>query len=620
MSQIVNKKYKHSELTGAIIGCAMKVHSALGNGFQEVIYQRCMAIEMEKQNLQFARELEMKIYYEGIEVGTRRVDFLVGDCIMVELKALTRLEDVHLSQALNYLEAYKLETGLLINFGAKSFEFKRISNEHKISKEKISEIKLINGSDNYFMKKLKTIIVLLFICVSAFAQNNITGSFTGLANQQIKLIGFTGFDTYTIDSTKANEKGQFQLSYGTVDYGMAYLLSEDNKSFVVILSGDRGKGERLKLKGENLAIPESIEIVEGNENKLFEKYASEHPRREQTLSAWDYLTKIYKKDSLFAVHKIPKQAIETEKKRIKTEDSLFLAGLPQNSYVSYYLPLRKLVSSVSTIAQYRTEEIPATMQAFREIDYTDRRLYKSGLLKEVIERHFWLIENSGRSLDSVYLEMNKSIDILVVNLLADEQKLNEITEHLFKLLEKRSLFKASEYLALKLLNEQGCTINNDFATQLESYRAMKKGNTAPDIKFKNDIIASGYKTNEIPQKLSDIKSNYTVVVFGASWCPQCPQELTQLAKHYSKWKKQGVEVVFVSLDEDKSIFKSFVSVFPFISICDYQKWESPVAKDYHIFATPTIYLLNSKREILLRPNSVSQLDSWIDWYLMQGNK
>jgi len=141
MSEIVNKKYKYSELTGAIIGCAMKVHSALGNGFQEVIYQRCLAIEMEKQNLQFARELEMKIYYEGIEVGTRRVDFLVGDCIMVELKALTKLEDVHLSQALNYLEAYKLETGLLINFGTKSLEFKRISNEHKISKEKISEIK-----------------------------------------------------------------------------------------------------------------------------------------------------------------------------------------------------------------------------------------------------------------------------------------------------------------------------------------------------------------------------------------------------------------------------------------------------------------------------------------------
>lgn len=96
MKEIINEKYKHSDLTGKIIGCAMKVHSTIGNGFQEVIYQRCLAIEMEKQALKFARELEMTIFYEGCDVGTRRVDFLVDDKIMVELKALVKLEDVHL--------------------------------------------------------------------------------------------------------------------------------------------------------------------------------------------------------------------------------------------------------------------------------------------------------------------------------------------------------------------------------------------------------------------------------------------------------------------------------------------------------------------------------------------
>ncbi len=138
---MINEKYKYSELTGKIIGCAMKVHSTLGNGFQEVIYQRCLAIEMEKQELVFARELEMPIYYEGTDVGTRRVDFLVEDKIMVELKALSKLEDVHLAQALNYLEAYKLETGLLINFGSKSLEFKRVTNERKLIAQQINEIK-----------------------------------------------------------------------------------------------------------------------------------------------------------------------------------------------------------------------------------------------------------------------------------------------------------------------------------------------------------------------------------------------------------------------------------------------------------------------------------------------
>ena len=120
------KEYKYSDITRKIIGTAMKVHSTLGNGFQEVIYQRALAIEMAKQGLSFQRELEMQIYYDGQEIGTRRVDFLVEDKVMVELKALTALEDVHLAQGINYLEAYKLEVGLLLNFGAKSLEYRRL--------------------------------------------------------------------------------------------------------------------------------------------------------------------------------------------------------------------------------------------------------------------------------------------------------------------------------------------------------------------------------------------------------------------------------------------------------------------------------------------------------------
>ncbi|MGQ9846734.1 MAG: TlpA family protein disulfide reductase [Bacteroidales bacterium] len=460
-----------------------------------------------------------------------------------------------------------------------------------------------------------TIIILFFVSVIGYSQNMISGKFPGMSNQQVKLIGFNGFDIYPIDSTQANEKGEFNLRFSENDYGMGYLSSQDTKSFFVILSK-----EGLMLKGIDLAIMDSIKIIKGNENKLFEQYAKEHPRREQALSAWDYLKKIYTKDSLFAIHKTPKKVIEAEKRRIKAEDSLFLANLPKNSYVSYYLPLRKLVSSVSTIAQYRTEEIPSAIQAFRQIDYTDKRLYKSGLLKETIEAHFWLIENSGRPLDSVYIEMNKSIDILIKNLLANTQKLNEITKHLFDFLEKRSLYGSSEYLALKLLNEQSCTLNNNFAAQLEGYRAMKKGNIAPDIVFNGDVVTPAYENGNIPKSLSDIKSNYIVVVFGASWCPYCPDELSKISTLYKKWKEHGVEVVFVSLDDDPEKFKLFAGAFPFISFCDYQKWESPIVKNYYIFATPTLYLLSNKREILLRPNSVEHLEAWIDWYLVKGNK
>lgn len=106
----------------------MKVHRTLGNGFQEVIYQRCLAIELEKIGLSFARELAHTIYYEGVEVGTRRADFVVENKVIVELKALINLEDVHLAQAKNYVLAYDKEVGLLINFGARSLQFKKIYN------------------------------------------------------------------------------------------------------------------------------------------------------------------------------------------------------------------------------------------------------------------------------------------------------------------------------------------------------------------------------------------------------------------------------------------------------------------------------------------------------------
>lgn len=126
---MINKDYKYSDLTGKIIGCAMKVHAALGNGFQEVIYQRALEIEMADEGISFSREHNMPIYYKKQQIGTRRVDFLVEEIISVELKALTELEDVHLAQAVNYLEAYDLEVGLLINFGAKSLQFKRLANK-----------------------------------------------------------------------------------------------------------------------------------------------------------------------------------------------------------------------------------------------------------------------------------------------------------------------------------------------------------------------------------------------------------------------------------------------------------------------------------------------------------
>lgn len=123
----MSTELKYKDITEKIIGASFEVHKFLGNGFQEVIYQRALAYEMRKAGLEFAREIEQDIFYKELEepIGTRRADFVVEGKVLVELKAIIQLEEVHWAQVLNYLKAYKLKVGLLLNFGSKSLTFKR---------------------------------------------------------------------------------------------------------------------------------------------------------------------------------------------------------------------------------------------------------------------------------------------------------------------------------------------------------------------------------------------------------------------------------------------------------------------------------------------------------------
>ena len=215
--------------------------------------------------------------------------------------------------------------------------------------------------------------------------------------------------------------------------------------------------------------------------------------------------------------------------------------------------------------------------------------------------------------------MNISIDAILENLWSHEQRFHEIIDYLFQLLERRSLFTSAEHLALRVLEDSPFALETKLARQLETYRAMKIGSTATDILFDGDLFAPGYNPDHLPEKLSGLSSNYTVVVFTESECPECAVDLTEMANHYPAWKEHGVEVVLVILDEDQESCRQFVGDVPFISICDDRSWDSPIVSDYHVFATPTMYLLDSNREILLHPNSANHINAWVEWYLGGGN-
>jgi len=457
------------------------------------------------------------------------------------------------------------------------------------------------------MNRVFLILILLsFTVIQTTAQNSIVGNFSSIKGQSIRLMGYQGPEVYSVDSSQVDPQGNFELHYSNANLGMGYLVSSEGSPYMVVL--EKGK---VQLTGKTPSDATTIVIFSGEQNKLFVQYALSHGKREQALSAWVYLKNLYELDTLFKNYLDSKISITSEINNLNKADNDFLNGLPAASFMNWYLPVRKLVSDIQAVANSRPQEIPATTMAFRSINYAHPQLYTSGLFSELLESQFWLIQNSGLDQASQIKEINTSVDFILSSVSKNEKLYNEFTKYLFQYFEKNSLFDASSYIALKALNQKEVILNISLAFKLESYRKMNIGNTAPEIEFIGDVYVYKELVNNI-KRLSDIKSKYKLVVFGGSWCPQCKAETIQLIMRYNKWKAKEVSVVMVSLDTDKKAFGEFASDFPYTLVCDYKKWETQAAKDYHVSGSPTIFLLDSNNKIILRPPTVASLDSWLE--------
>jgi thiol-disulfide isomerase/thioredoxin len=456
--------------------------------------------------------------------------------------------------------------------------------------------------------KFPTMILCCVFCLIAKAQYKVVGNFNELKNQQIKLIGFNGTNDYLIDSVKISENGLFILNFTAKEKGIAYLSAENDKPYFLVLDN-----ESVSLEGEMFKKPETIKIISGVQQKIFSKFNEAEQISKKIESAWLYLQKMYSTGTIYASHKEASNSIAKELQFLKRQELDFINSLSKNSFNALYFTIRKLIFSISFIVGNKPEDIPKTIERFREINYSDERIIKSGLLSDLLKSQFWLIENSGLSDETAYVEMSKSIDSILFSASKDQNIFNIITDELFKELEKRSLFKASEYLAIKALSQNTCELNSDISKKLETYRAMKLGNKAADILFTNAVTQKGIEVNAT--SLSALNNKYNLVVFGASWCPKCTEEIPQISQYYNSWKEKGVDVLFISLDTEKQEFQKFSKSFPFYSTCEYKKWDSRSVKDFYVIGTPTMYLLDRSNKIILRPISVKQVNAFINYSL-----
>jgi len=458
------------------------------------------------------------------------------------------------------------------------------------------------------MKKSILLLLLWIVCPGVQAQT-LSGVFPPMVDLLHTLEGTKGFDTYSIGSITADEKGRFSFSYSPQDYGIAFLSGEDKKPFVVVL-----EKTGVSLAGQVLSEASSIRILEGQENRWFEQYTQEQGKREQALSAWGYLQSLYQNDPFFKTQQTPTQAIQTELLRIQKEEQEFIGSLPPDSFVRWFLPIRKLVSSVGAVAQYRTAELPQTIAAFRDLDYADPHFQKSGLYRDLFESQFWLLENSGGTLDEIYQKMEGSLAAILSTVEENAPLYNEVVTYLLELLERRSQTIVAEYLALTALEQDEVVLQPRLARQLEGYRAMKVGVRVPEIQFAGELLLQG-KPIAYPSRLSEVTAPYRLVIFGASWCPACSEAMGELIPLYKKWNGLGLEGIFVSLDTDPIAFQAYSEGIPFIAFSDYKKWDTQGVSDYYVSSSPSFFLIDSSGQLLVRPQSVKQIDAWVDWKL-----
>ena len=287
----------------------------------------------------------------------------------------------------------------------------------------------------------------------------------------------------------------------------------------------------------------------------------------------------------------------------------FIYLIPVLSFV--FLKTTAQNTNVNTITNKTPTQIQSSTNNFRNINFSDPQLYSSGLIFSSIESQFWSIQNSRLDEISKFKELAASVDIILDSVKKNEKLYNDLVKYLFQYFEKYSLFTASEYIALKALNQKEVTLNSALVNKLESYRKMRVGNMAPNFELVGDVLKNGVAVKNTV-RLSDINTKYKIVIFGGSWCNQCRSEMIQLLPRYNNWKSKGLEVVFISLDTDKKEFENFTAPFPFYSACDYKKWETQAAKDYYVSSSPTIFLLDSNNKIILRPPTVASLDSWLE--------
>jgi thiol-disulfide isomerase/thioredoxin len=444
------------------------------------------------------------------------------------------------------------------------------------------------------MKKI-IFIVIYFIVLQASAQNSavIKGSFSAAKETEIRLMGFIGTKDTLLAQTKTDALGNFLLQYPKKYKGAASLQVKETTNLIVLLNN-----ENVEISWSNFKDFSVLQFTNSQENQAFQQAYTINMDAQKKLAGLTYLLPFYKNDlSKKELTAQLEQEINIEKSRFEA----YLNKLPHTSYAKAYLRYRALLQQLQKENKTQVEAGDAEA-AFLALNYSDENLFYSGLAKELFDAYlkqtFTLQEEA-----LIVSKLNAFSDVLKKSSQVNTKALNQYSEYLMKEYEKFGLIACAEHLALSLLDDNKCIINDKTLPILEQYKKMAIGNKAADI-----VFSTGLKYT----KLSEVPGKYKVVLFGASWCEACKNEMPQFKDYAGLFKtKYDAEIVFVSIDTDKEKYDAFIMDLPFINTCDYKGWGSPNVLNYYVFATPSIYVLDTENTIVAKPLNAIATAKWL---------
>lgn len=429
----------------------------------------------------------------------------------------------------------------------------------------------------------------------------ITGKLPQEKGKKIYLEVYQHFGKKLYDSTLIDATGYFQLKYLSNVEGAGNIYTNKTNVYPILLS-DR----ELILKGGTLANYNSIFIEKGESNIRYHKYLI-HKNifnsfsfvflNTQNLLASDSNKQYLKNLSIF---------IQQQQKQF-LKSSVFSVDTVKSTYVSWYIQQEENFKTINEIVSlYPNADISTYINHFRNYNFKDKRFENAGLIDRIFETHFFLLQNHySQKQEDFVKQIQLTIDALLEATENQDIYFNGIANTLFNYFLKNSYNQFADLVATKITQQKKLSIYPTLEKKIQFFTKIKIGKTVPNIVFDSLFLVK--KTDEPVQSLYGLQRKYKIIIFGASWCDACSQELSNTIQWYDSWKQKGAECMFIALDTEQVAFKQFVRQLPYIAYCDYRGWESIPAKEYAINASPTILVLDKDNKLIDNPKSVQDI-------------